>query len=147
MKVKKTPIILILFSLCFLVSNLFAQSLDQYLFKTLDLIVSRTLSAYNREDYIAFSEYFSKKTESFNKRRHFDAEFISIHKKTLGKVFNREILPLESSFDHDLPELVYKAEFKNHENVLITINFINQNDNHRITRIRFDRVYDNNKHL
>ena len=31
--------------------------------------------------------------------------------------------------------------------VVITVNFINQNDNYRITRIRFDRVYEDGRHL
>ncbi len=147
MKVRKIPFLFGLICVCFVIGNLFAQSFEQYLVKTLDIIVSRTISAYNREDYVIFSEYFSKKTEAFSRKRHFDAEFISIHKKNLGRALSKKILLSQSSLDHHFPKLVYQAEFKNYKNVLITVNFMNQNDNYRIIRIRFDRIYDDNKHL
>jgi hypothetical protein len=147
MKIHKLTIALILVFLCFFSYPGQAQQFDNYLVKTLDMLATRALAAYNAGDYTAFSQYFAKKTEDFNQPRHFDAEFISMHKKNLGMALRKKIILAESSLDHHFPELIYEAEFKNYEKVIVTINFINQNDNYRITRIRFDRVYDGNKHL
>ena len=121
--------------------TLSAQPTEEYLISTLDVLTQRALHAYNREDYIMFYKYFAKKMDPAKAKRFFDAEYMSLYKKELGPVLATRLLRDKSDLDHDLPELVYESSFEKFYPVLITVNFINQNDDYRITRIRFDRVY------
>jgi hypothetical protein len=73
-------------------------------------------------------------------KRHFDTRFADIYQTELGLVFAKKLLLEKSNLDYDYPVLVYQAIFEKFEDVVITVNFKNQNDNYRITRIRFDRV-------
>ncbi|MBN3039607.1 MAG: hypothetical protein JW867_00595 [Candidatus Omnitrophica bacterium] len=118
-----------------------AQPSEQYLIDTLDLLTEKTLEAYMLEDYISFYQYFAKKMEPVTEKQHFDNAFIKIYKEDLGNVISRKLLLEKSKLDRDFPVLVYKARFEKFEPVLITVNFANEYDRYRITRIRFDRVY------
>jgi len=122
---------------------LYPQPSDNYLINTLDVLVQRTLQAYNHQDYAMFYKYFAKQMAPIQAKRFFDAEYMSVYKKQLGAVLEKRLLREKSRLNHDLPELVYQAKFENFNPVLITVNFVNQHDDYRITRIRFDRVYAN----
>jgi len=124
-------------------AQLLAQPSEEYLIVSLDVLVQRTLHAYNREDYIMFYKYFAKKMDPVKAKRFFNAEYISLYKKELGSIISTRLILGKTNLDHDLPELVYEAKFEKFAPVLVTVNFVNQNDDYRITRVRFDRVYNN----
>src|SRR4030042_217582 len=119
-----------------------AQPSQEYLIRTLDLLVDRTLLAYNREDYISFYEYFAEKMDPVTAQRHFESTFLKTYKERFGSVMHKTLLPERSDFNYDYPEVVYVAGCEKKDQVLIVINFANQYDNYRITRVRFDEIHD-----
>lgn len=130
---------------CFFGGTVFAQSSEDYLTATLDILVGQALQAYNSEDYIKFFEYFAKEMSPITTKQYFKAVYINGHKRNLGRFHSRQLIEDESSRDPDYPMLVYKGEFEKSDDVLIVVHFAKEYDNYRIKRILIDRVlhYDN----
>jgi hypothetical protein len=118
-----------------------AQPSKDYLFNMLDILVDETLMAYNSDDYIKFYEYFAKKMEPVTAEQHFRAVYSNGYKKDLGDFISRKILLEKSSLDPDFPLLVYEAEFKNYKKVYVTVNFLKEYGNYRISRMEMDKIY------
>ena len=117
-------------------------SAKEYLARSLDIMVDRTLEAYNSEDYIAFFEYFAKNMNSLTTKQYFKAVYVGSYKKNLGRIKLKKLLRNESFIDPDFPVLTYRAKFEKHDMVLIIVNFAKEHDSYKITQIRFDRLLD-----
>jgi len=75
-------------------------------------------------------------------REHFKAVFLDVYKANLGHAEPKRILRKESSLDTDFPVLIYEGEFEKYDRVLITVNFMNEDGNYRITQVRFDKIFE-----
>lgn len=128
-------------SVCIFCDDIDAQPSQDYLIKSLDVLVDAALMAYNFEDYIKFTEYFAKSMESSITEEYFSGIYLDFYKKTLGYVKFKKLSLEKSSVDPNRPALVYNAIFEKYDKVIITVNFMKEYDNYRITQIKFDKVY------
>ena len=119
-----------------------AQHFKSYLVESLDILVAKTLEAYNLENHLSFYEYFADKMEPITEAHHFTAVYMEGYKKVLGDCYARELIPEESVLDPDYPVLVYRATFQKYVPVRIIINFVKEFDNYRISQIRFDKIHE-----
>ena len=141
---RRTPLIFLLILILatsIVVLEVYPQPSQKYMLDTLNLLVDKTLKAYNAENPIEFYRYFADKMEDVAKCNYFEAVYVDGYKKALGFIESRELLEDESSFDPDFPVLAYKCEFEKNPCVFMTVNFIKEDDTYRITQIRFDKIY------
>ena len=96
---KKVLSILVVFSLIYFIfcQKTFSNPSQKYLFKVLDLLVERTLEAYNSENHVKFYEYFAESMDSVTSREHFEGLFIEGYKNNLGDVEPKRILLVTES--------------------------------------------------
>ncbi|MCQ9206145.1 MAG: hypothetical protein NG737_07535 [Omnitrophica bacterium] len=140
-KIVLLSLVLAIFSVGVFCAGIGAQPSQDYLIKSLDVLVDAALMAYNFEDYIKFTEYFAKSMESSITEGYFNEIYLKFYKKTLGYIKFKKLSLEQSSLDPNRPALVYKAIFEKYDKVIITVNFMKEYDNYRITQIKFDKVY------
>ena len=133
-------LIVIIFSIFIFSHSIRAQPSKKYMVKTLELLVDEALMGYNLEDYTKFYKYFAEAMKPIATEQYFRAVYIDTHKKSFGFCEVKRLLPEQSSLDPDFPVLVYEGIFEKCDQVLITVNFVKEYDNYRITRINFDRL-------
>jgi len=139
---KKTILTFLVFAtISFLPDKGYSQKSDIYLLKTLSLLASRSFSGYNSSSYEEFIKYCAVKTKSLITKEYFENLYLQIYKKDLGQIIMFRPLLEECRFDYDFPVITYQARFERYNNVLVTVNFMHEHDNYRITRIEFDKIY------
>ncbi len=121
-------------------SNTYCQPSQEYMIDTLNLLVDKTLDAYNVENHVEFYRYFACRMDPITRSHHFKKVYIDTYKKQLGRILTWELLEKESYFDPDFPVLAYKCEFEKNPCVFMTINFEKENGSYMITQIRFDKI-------
>ncbi len=114
---------------------------EEYLARSLDVVVDKTMEAYNFEDYIQFFEHFAKSMSSVTTKEYFRAVYLDTYKKELGELELKRLLRDESKLDLDFPVLVYMAKFEKYDMVVIRVNFEREHDQYKISYISFDKVY------
>ena len=119
-----------------------AQDFSRYMIETLEILVDRTLEAYNIEDHIKFHEYYAKQMNEITVKQYFWANFVEGYKEDFGEYLTRKLLKDKSVLDPDFPMLAYSAEFAKNKKSFIRVNFVKEYDNYRITRMRFDTVHE-----
>jgi hypothetical protein len=120
--------------------NACSEPSQTYVIDTLNLLVAKTLDAYNVENHVEFYRYFACKMEPITRSHHFKKVYIDIYKKELGRILEWELLEKESYFDPDFPVLAYQCKFEKNPCVFMTINFEKEDGSYMITQIRFDKI-------
>lgn len=128
------------FSVLILQPNAYPQPSQQYMIDTLNLLVEKTLDAYNLENHVEFYRYFACKMEPVTRSHHFKKVYIDIYKKELGYVESWVLLENESYLNPDFPVLAYQCVFEKNPCVFLTVNFAKENGAYVITEMRFDKV-------
>jgi len=105
------------------------------------MLAHNSFFGYNASSYEAFIEYCAVKTKALITKEYFENLYMQIYKKDLGQIVKFRPLLEECVFHQDYPILTYQAKFERHDNVLVTVNFMREFDNYRITRIEFDKIY------
>ena len=143
MRMKKYQLIPVLFLLgvIFAAKPISAQPSKDYLIEIWNLLTNKALVAYNSENYTDFRSCFADSMSSAVTKSYFKEVFLGTYKKNLGFVESVKFLKNQSSLDPDFPTLLYSAEFEKYKQVLITVNFMNENGRYRITQLRFDKQY------
>lgn len=143
MKLFRT-ILLFLCFISFISSTAFSQDLltqtkSKQLIATLENLANEALDGYNLGDYIKFYEFFTKTLKEIITQQYFQAVFIDGYKKEFGDIYSKELLLDKSNLDLDYPTLVYKAVFEKNNDILVTINFVNEYGAYRISHIKYDK--------
>ena len=143
MIMKKYQLILglLLLGVIFTAKPISAQPSREYLIEIWNLLTNKALVAYNSENYTDFRSCFADSMSSAVTKSYFKEVFLGTYKKNLGFVESVKFLKNQSSLDPDFPTLLYSAEFEKYKQVLITVNFMNENGRYRITQLRFDKQY------
>lgn len=141
MRKKYIGLIIILFIIFFLNSSIFAETSKDYLIKIWNIIVNKALVAYNSENYNDFRSCFADSLSSAATKSYFEEIYLGTYKKNLGFVESVKFLKNQSSLESFFPVLLYQAQFEKHKDVLITVNFMNEDGRYRITSLRFDKQY------
>lgn len=142
MKNKLLFICSILVFSCFVSNTRVAAEVSQsYLINTLEILAKSALRAYNFDDYIKFTEYFSKDLKQTVTKEYYNEFYVGFYKDMFGDIEFKKLWHEKTVIDPNRPVLVYKAIFQNYQDCLITINFVKEYNNYRITRIQFDKVY------
>jgi len=121
--------------------ELLTQTETKQLIATLENLSDEALDGYNLGDRIKFYEFFTKTIEDAITPQYFQAIFIGGYKKEFGDIYSKELAIEKSNLNLDYPMLVYKAVFEKNDDILVTINFVNEYGAYRIAHIKFDKRY------
>jgi hypothetical protein len=139
---KNIKLLAVLLLLVFFINNyVFAETSKDYLIKVWNVIVNKVLLAYNSENYNDFRSCFADALSSAATKSYFEEIYLGTYKKNLGFVESVKFLKNQSSLDSFFPVLLYQAQFEKYKDVLITVNFANEDGRYRITSLRFDKQY------